>query len=139
MQTRVERVRTLAALAAAATVAAADEVCTPPERNTLTSKCFGACSSSLCVNYAPSSAEDRSKQSDDGSFFYRGCATVNMPTCKQNVTLGDCEVQCLVDAPESWSSSQWALTIAQPQSDKADTAVFQIIDDLTLPTTLQNL
>ncbi|GMF12363.1 unnamed protein product [Phytophthora lilii] len=62
-----------------------------------------------------------------------------MPTCKSNVTSGGCEVQCLVDTPASWSVPQWTLIIAQPQSDKADTAVFQVIDDLTLPSTLQNL
>ncbi|ETL90128.1 serine/threonine protein kinase, variant 2 [Phytophthora nicotianae P10297] len=134
--------RVVALVAAALTVAGAviaDDFCTPPEHSTLTSICYGACSSSLCVNYASSAAEDRSKESSDAGFFYRGCSTANMPTCKANVTSGGCQVQCLVNSPASWSTPQWTLTIAQPQSDKTDTAVFQQIDDLTLPTTLQNL
>ncbi|KAL4151770.1 hypothetical protein PRNP1_008708 [Phytophthora ramorum] len=128
------------AAALAVAVAAADEACAPPESNTLTSNCYGACSSSLCVNYA-STTGDRSKENNnnDGNFFYRGCAYANMPTCKTDVTSGKCEVQCLVDTPESWSMPQWTLTIAQPQSDKANTAVFQAIDDLELPSSLQNL
>lgn len=137
---KMRSVRTLAAFVATAlTVVAANDACVPPERSTLTSSCYGACSSSLCVNYAPSTAEDRSKTNNDGSFFYRGCSTANMPTCKTNVTSGKCEVQCLVDTPAGWSMPQWTLDIDQPQSDKADTAVFQKIDDLTLPSTLQNL
>ncbi|KAG6977756.1 hypothetical protein JG688_00000029 [Phytophthora aleatoria] len=129
-------------VAAALTVVgilAADDVCTPPEHSTLSSNCYGACSSSLCVNYASSTAEDRSKESSDAGFFYRGCSIANMPSCKSNVTSGTCQVQCLVNSPASWSTPQWTLTIAQPQSDKTDTAVFQEIDDLTLPSTLQNL
>ncbi|KAK1947903.1 putative serine/threonine-protein kinase PBL17 [Phytophthora citrophthora] len=122
-----------------ASVNAVDSVCSPPEHNTLTSNCYGACSSSLCVNYAPSTDEARNKDSSDGGFFNRGCSTTKMPTCKTNVTPGDCEVQCLVDTWASWGMPQWTLTIAQPQSDKTDTAVFREIDDLTLPSTLQNL
>ncbi|KAG3036157.1 hypothetical protein PC121_g635 [Phytophthora cactorum] len=106
---------------------------------TLSSNCYGACSSSLCVNYASSTAEDKSKESSDAGFFYRGCSIADMPSCKSNVTSGTCQVQCLVNSPASWSTPQWTLTIAQPQSDKTDTAVFQEIDDLTLPSTLQNL
>ncbi|KAG7393685.1 mitogen-activated protein kinase kinase kinase 9 [Phytophthora pseudosyringae] len=137
----VRRLATLvaAALAVAGVVAVAGGVCIPPERNTLSSNCYGACSSSLCVNYASSTAEARSKDNIDGGFFYHGCSTAKMPTCKTKVASGDCEVQCLVDTPASWNMPQWTLTIAQPQSDKADTAVFQEIDDLTLPSTLQNL
>ena len=120
-------------------VSLADDVCVPPERNTLSSSCYGACSSSLCVSYAPLTAEDGSKSNTDGSFFYKGCSTANIPTCKTKVTSGKCEVQCLVNTPAIWSNQQWTLSIAQPQSDKADTAVFQNIDDLTLPSTLQNL
>ncbi|KAG6975010.1 hypothetical protein JG687_00000046 [Phytophthora cactorum] len=129
-------------VAAALTVVgilAADDVCTPPEHSTLSSNCYGACSSSLCVNYASSTAEDKSKESSDAGFFYRGCSIADMPSCKSNVTSGTCQVQCLVNSPASWSTPQWTLTIAQPQSDKTDTAVFQEIDDLTLPSTLQNL
>ncbi|EEY66220.1 protein kinase [Phytophthora infestans T30-4] len=135
--------RSVAALVAASLTAdgvlAASDVCTPPEHSVLTSNCYDACSSSLCVNYASSATEDRSKEGSDAGFFYRGCPTADMPTCKANVTSGGCQVQCLVNSPASWSTPQWTLTIAQPQSDKTDTAVFQQIDDLTLPATLQNL
>lgn len=135
--------RSVAALVAASLTAdgvlAASDVCTPPEHSVLTSNCYDACSSSLCVNYASSATEDRSKEGSDAGFFYRGCPTADMPTCKANVTSGGCQVQCLVNSPASWSTQQWTLTIAQPQSDKTDTAVFQQIDDLTLPATLQNL
>lgn len=122
-----------------ARVDAADSVCSPPEHNTLTSHCYGACSSSLCVNYAASTEEARNKDSSDGGFYNRGCSTASIPTCKTDVTAGHCEVQCLVDTWASWGTPQWTLTIAQPQSDKTDTAVFRQIDDLTLPSTLLNL
>uniref|UniRef100_M4BFT7 RxLR effector candidate protein n=1 Tax=Hyaloperonospora arabidopsidis (strain Emoy2) TaxID=559515 RepID=M4BFT7_HYAAE len=115
------------------------DLCVPPKQNTLSSRCFGVCSSSLCVNYAPSTAEDRSTSSNDGStsYFHRGCASASIPTCKtKKKPLGKCEVQCLVDTPNSWNEAQWTLQIAQPQTD---TAAFQNIDDLVLPRTLQNL
>ncbi|CAH0477088.1 unnamed protein product [Peronospora belbahrii] len=120
-------------------VHAADDVCVPSERNTLSSSCYGACHSSLCVNYASFIVEDGSKSNIDSSFFYRGCSTANISTCKTKVTSGKCEIQCLVDTTATWINPHWTLTIAQPQSDKADTAIFQNIDDLMLPSTLQNL
>ncbi|CAI5729364.1 unnamed protein product [Peronospora destructor] len=136
----MRNLRTLAAFVITSfAVSVADDVCTLPERNTLSSSCYGACKSSLCVNYAPSTAENGSKLSTDGSFFYRGCATASISTCKTKVTSSKCEMQCLVDKPNAWNNPHWTLTIAQPQSDKADTAVFQNIDDLKLPSTLQNL
>lgn len=110
-------------------------VCAAPEKNTLTTNCYEKCPSSACVSYAPSSAQAASESGAVGSFFYRGCAFANMPSCHENVTSGDCELQCLA----STSDGQWTLTIAQPQSDKADTAVFQVVDDLQLPSSLQNL
>ncbi|KAG6609744.1 serine/threonine protein kinase [Phytophthora cinnamomi] len=115
---------------------ASDETCKVPEHNTLTSNCYGSCSSSLCVSYASTASGSSSK---DGNFFYRGCASAKMPTCKTNVTSGNCQVQCLVDTWASWSMPQWTINIAQPQSDKADTGVFQVVEDLALPSTLQNL
>ncbi|KAE8893180.1 hypothetical protein PF005_g17492 [Phytophthora fragariae] len=93
-------------------------------------------SSSLCINYASTAVGSSSK---DGNFFSRGCASAKLPTCKSNVTSGNCEVQCLVDTWAGWSMPQWTIDIAQPQSDKADTGMFQAIDDLKLPSTLQNL
>ncbi|EGZ28653.1 hypothetical protein PHYSODRAFT_468503 [Phytophthora sojae] len=115
---------------------AESDTCSVPEHNTLTSNCYGACSSSLCVNYASTAVGSSSK---DGNFFYRGCASANMPTCKTKVTSGNCEVQCIVDTWASWSMPHWTIDIAQPQSDKADTGVFQAIEDLKIPSTLQNL
>ena len=44
-----------------------------------------------------------------------------------------------MDTSSSWNDPHWTLTLAQPQRDKADTAVFQNIDDLLLPSSLQNL
>ncbi|KAG7402146.1 mitogen-activated protein kinase kinase kinase 9 [Phytophthora boehmeriae] len=122
---------------AIAAVAAADEVCTRPEKSTLTSDCYSQCGSSLCVSYAPSSAQDPAESNSMGNFFYRGCADANMPSCHTKVTSGGCELQCLQGA--NADVLQWTLTIAQPQSDKGDTAVFQVVDDLDLPPTLQNL
>lgn len=113
-------------------------VCTPPMHSTLSSSCYGVCGSSLCVNYALSTT-DRVKESSEAGVFLQGCAASNMSSCKSNVTSGDCQVQCLVDLPASWSRPHWTLTIAQPQSDKTDTAMFQDIDELELPSTLQNL
>ncbi|CAH0493110.1 unnamed protein product [Peronospora farinosa] len=121
-------------------VSLANDVCVLPERNTLSSSCYGACKSSLCVNYAPlSTTENGGDSITDGNFFSKGCSTASISTCKTKVTSGKCEMQCLVDKPTAWNDPHWTLTIAQPQSDKADTAVFQNIDDLKLPLTLQNL
>ncbi|TDH70601.1 uncharacterized protein CCR75_006414 [Bremia lactucae] len=117
-------------------VAVAANECTPPEYSTLSSNCYGVCSSSLCVNYASSNTKDMNKDSSEANFFSQGCSTSNIPSCKLNVTSGDCQLQCLVT---SWKSPQWTLTIAQPQSDKTDTALFRKIDELALPPTLQNL
>ncbi|RLN57847.1 hypothetical protein BBJ29_002166 [Phytophthora kernoviae] len=116
---------------------AADGVCTPPKKNTLTSDCYNKCGSSLCVNYASSSAQDPAESNSIGNFFYRGCADANIPSCHTKVTSGECEVQCLQGANPN--VLQWTLTIAQPQGDKGDTAVFQVVDDLKLPSTLHNL
>ncbi|CEG37878.1 tkl protein kinase [Plasmopara halstedii] len=120
-------------------LAVATDVCMSPDHSTLSSNCYGVCRSSLCVVYALSTAEDRNKESSEAGFFYQGCAASNMPSCKTNVTSGDCQVQCLVELPASWSQPHWTLTVAKPQSDKTDTALFQEIDILELPSTLQEL
>ncbi|RLN81206.1 hypothetical protein BBJ28_00015102 [Nothophytophthora sp. Chile5] len=127
----------MVAIATVQGVHAVDGNCVQPQWNTLTSDCYGACGSALCVSYAPASAQNTSMSSQDGNYYYRGCEFARMPSCHTNVTAGDCELQCLEE--ETADAVEWTLGVAQPQSDKADTALFQIVQDLTLPATLQNL
>ncbi|RLN85411.1 hypothetical protein BBJ28_00015420 [Nothophytophthora sp. Chile5] len=127
----------MAAIATVQGVHAVDGNCVQPQRNSLSSDCYGACGSALCVSYAPASAQDMSMSTQDGNYYYRGCEFARMPSCHTNVTAGDCEVQCLEE--ETADAVEWTLGVGQPQSDKTDTALFQTVQDLTLPATLQNL
>lgn len=121
---------------------AAAGTCTRPGTNTLTSNCFGACTSSssvaypLCVNYAAQPANDSSRVGD-GNYYYQGCAFAGMSTCKANVSANNCELQCLQTS--NGKQEEWVLDVAQPQKDKAETSLFQYVESVVLPPTLKNL
>lgn len=114
--------------------------CARPNRNTLTSNCFGACGSSsqpsLCVSYA-SEPVNAASRIGDGNYYYQGCAFAGMSTCQANVTSGNCELQCLQSNNDK--QDEWVLDVAPPQKDKAETALFLYVENVVLPPTLRNL
>lgn len=107
--------------------------CTRPNRNTLTSACFGACASPLCVVYA-AEPTDAASRIGDGNYYYQGCAFAGMATCR---AAGACDVQCLQASNARQDS--WELEVAPPQKDKSETALFLHVENVVLPHTLTNL
>lgn len=122
---------------------AADDaaVCSVRLKNTLSTDCFSACTGSgdypLCVNYAPAWAQNMSSEAGEGDYYYQGCDFPGMDSCVTNVTSANCELQCLQIG--NINPVSWVLHVAPPQQDKADTALFQVVDELDLPPTLVNL
>ncbi|TYZ59200.1 hypothetical protein PybrP1_007133 [[Pythium] brassicae (nom. inval.)] len=107
--------------------------CARPARNTLTSACYGACASPLCVVYA-AEPTDAASRIGDGNYYYQGCAFTGMATCQAT---GTCDVQCLQASNARQES--WVLEVAQPQKDKPETSLFLRVENVALPPTLTSL
>ncbi|TMW68634.1 hypothetical protein Poli38472_006102 [Pythium oligandrum] len=111
--------------------------CQRPQRNTLTTQCYGACAQAapICVSYAPVPSNDTLKEGD-GTYYYQGCAYTQMSTCVSNVGSNQCELQCL--QAQNQANTEWILDVAQPQADRAETSLFLYVDTLSLPSTLKH-